>query len=272
MGLNVRQETDKICVNQGEYIAAWDPSTFPTQVRGQEKDLNPEEYTLFRQLVGQINWIANGSRPDISFKMIDLSTKFNKAHTSHLTAAMKIAKKMKGENVRNMFPKLSSLKEMRLVVYTDASFGNLNGVDSCGGHIVFLADEEDRAAPIAWHSGKIKRVVRSTLAAETVSLLAGIEEAIYLRELLTFCLGVKVPIMAIVDNRSLMQSIQSTHLVDEKRLRIDISAVKEFVECEGVSVHWVPGQQQLADCLTKHGASPYELQGVISGGKLPHIT
>ena len=271
VGLNVKQGNDRISVNQQEYSDAWDISTFCTLARGQERDLNSEEYSLFRQLVGQINWLANGSRPDVCFPMIDLSTKFNKAHTSHLAAAIKVMKRLKGENVGNVFPKLSGLKELKVVVYTDASFGNLNGVDSCGGHIVFLSDRDDRSAPIAWHSGKVKRVVRSTLAAETVSLLAGIEEAIYLRELLTFCLGVKVPIMAIVDNRSLMQSIQSTHLVDEKRLRIDISAVKEFVECENVSVHWVPGQRQLADCLTKHGASPYELQGVISGGQLPHV-
>ncbi len=109
-----------------------------------------------------------------------------------------------------MFPKLSSLNELKLVVYTDASFCNLNGVDSCGGHIIFLSDKNDRSAPIAWHSGKVKRIVRSTLAAETVSLLAGVEEAIYLRELLVFCFGVKISIMAIVDNRSLMLSMKNS--------------------------------------------------------------
>ena len=107
--------------------------------------------------------------------MIDLSTKFNRAHTSHLAAAIKVVRRIKGENV---FPKLSSLNELKLVVYTDASFGNLHGVGSCGGHIIFLSDKNDRSTPIAWHSGKVKRIVRSTLAAETVSLLARTVEAI----------------------------------------------------------------------------------------------
>ena len=146
-------------------------------------------------------------------------------------------RRINGEYVENVFPKLSSLNEVKLVVYKDASFGNLNGVDSCRGHIVFVSDKDDRSTSIAWHSGKVKRIVRSILAAETVLVLSGIEEAIYLRELLTFGLGVKVPIMVIVDNHCLMQSIQSMHLVDEKWLRIDMSAIKEFVECENVSVH-----------------------------------
>ncbi len=30
VGLNVNQENDKICVNQEEYMDAWDLSTFPT--------------------------------------------------------------------------------------------------------------------------------------------------------------------------------------------------------------------------------------------------
>ncbi len=104
-----------------------------------------------------------------------------------------------------------------------------------------------------------------------MALLAGLEEAIYLRELLCFCIGVKIPIMAVVDNRSLLQSIQSTHMVEEKRLRIDISIVKECVERDNVSIHWVPGKRQLANCLTKMAASTYELLEVISSGRLPHL-
>ncbi len=85
------------------------------------------------------------------------------------------------------------------------------------------------------------------ISCRNMSLLAGIEEAIYLRELVVFCLGVKIPIMAIVDNRSLMQSIQSTHLVYEKRLRIDASAVKEFVQCVSPLGAWTAAAGWLPD-------------------------
>ena len=84
--------------------------------------------------------------------MIDLSIKFSRAHTSHLATAIKVVRRIKGEYVENVFPKLLSLNELKLIVYTDASFGNQNGVDSCRGHIVFVSDKDNRSAPIAWHS------------------------------------------------------------------------------------------------------------------------
>ena len=43
-------------------------------------------------------------------------------------------------------------------------------------------------------------------------------------EEVTLC-GVELPITAYVDNKSLVESIYSTSLVDDKRLRIDIAAL-----------------------------------------------
>ncbi len=122
-----------ICVHQNDYIEFWDLSSLPVRMVHSERDLTSEEYSMFRQLVGQVNLLANGSRPDTSFSMIDLSTKFNNAHKTHLIKAIKVMKKIKEENVQNVFPKLKSLEELKFAVYTDASVGNLNGVDSCAG-------------------------------------------------------------------------------------------------------------------------------------------
>ena len=121
---------------------------------------------------------------------------------------------------------------------------------------------------------KIKRVVRSTLSAEMLSLQEGVEEAIYLRAIITEMLNKKensLPIVPYVDNRSVTQSLYSTKLVDDKRLRIDIAAIKESIEKEEIgTVRWVQGKDQLADCLTKRGASGYELMKVLINGRL-HI-
>ena len=271
VGLNVSQNSDGIRVNQNHYLNSVEFEELPNRYTGPEVDLNPKEYTLFRSLVGSINWMANGTRPDISFAMINLSTKFNKAHTSHLKEAVKIVKLLKSEKFDITFPCLNGINDLKLVVYTDASLGNLNGVDSCGGHVVFLVDENRKCSTLAWHSGKIKRVVRSTIAAETMALSDGIEEAMYLREIIRFCIGGVLPVIAVTDNKSLALAIESTHLVQEKRLRIDISAIKEVVETQNVSVKWVPGVKQLADCMTKKGASPFDLMNTISGGVLPEF-
>ena len=268
VGFNVTQTQGTVTVDQYDYAREIDTEGW-RKPQGGDRDLTTQEYKLYRRLVGKMSWLANGSRPDIAFSMIRLSTKFSHACVSDLAAAVKLAKRVKTEDVCNYFPRLTDLEQARFVVYTDASLGNLNGCDSCGGHVVFMVDKQDRSAVIAWHSGKLKRVARSTLAAETMALVNGIDEALYLRDFVKFCLGITMPIEAVVDNKSLVQAIASTHLVEEKRLRRDISALKEIVELEHVSVRWVPGKDQLADCLTKEGASSSDLVRVIMGGRLP---
>jgi transposase InsO family protein/ribonuclease HI len=268
-GLNISQCDENIKVNQNDYLDNIGFEELPGRCAGPEIDLNSTEYTLFRSLVGSINWLANGTRPDVSFSMINLSTKFNKAHTSHLKESVKIVKMLKTDQFDIVFPKLDSLHDLKLIVFTDASLANLNGVDSCGGHIIFLCDKDNQCSTLAWHSGKLKRIVRSTIAAETMALLDGIEEAMYLRQIIQFSIDGPLSIIAVTDNKSLLQAINSTHLVQEKRLRIDISTIKEAVEFESVYVTWVPGASQLADCLTKKGASSYPLINVITNGKLP---
>lgn len=64
-----------------------------------------------------------------------------------------------------------------------------------------------------------KRVVRSTLAAEALSLQEGLEGACYLQKLLAELLEMspdQFPITGIVDNKGVMQAVQSTSLVSDK--------------------------------------------------------
>ena len=49
---------------------------------------------------------------------------------------------------------------------------------------MFIVDGKRNSCPIDWQGNKIKRVVRSTLAAETLSLQEGSEAAFYLRSIM----------------------------------------------------------------------------------------
>jgi hypothetical protein len=157
---------------------------------------------------------------------------------------------------------------MRLLVYTDASHANLSdGVSSTSGIVVFLADSYGHMCPVSWRANKIRRVVKSTLAAETLALQEGIEEAIYLQKLLSeLCPRMRIPIDVYVDNRSLVDALQSTKLVCDRRLRIDIGALKQALEQDVRSVNWITGEQQLANCMTKRGASGAQLMAVFQTG------
>ena len=80
-------------------------------------------------------------------------------------------------------------------------------------------------------------------------------------------LNVIVPIIAFTDSKSLVDAVYSTSLVENKRLRCDIGQLKEDLSENNIeSLIWVPGEQQLADCLTKRGASGVKLLNVVQRG------
>ena len=64
----------------------------------------------------------------------------------------------------------------------------------------------------------------------------------------------KIRIIAYIDNRSVIEALESTKQADDKRLRIDISAIKESIlKNEIKSVKWYPRMSKLAKTLTKKG-------------------
>ena len=72
-----------------------------------------------------------------------------------------------------------------------------------------------------------------------------------------------------IDNKSVIEALGTTKLVDDKRLRIDIAAIQEMRQNNRVEVKWCPGKIQLANSLTKRGASSIELLNVLQKGKMP---
>ena len=100
----------------------------------------------------------------------------------------------------------------------------------------------------------------------------GLEASYYYREMLASILGVKprtVMIEAYVDNKSIIEAILSTRLVEDKRLRVYVAAIKESLQLHDVKkIQWVPGHLQLANPMTKQGASGFNLLKVLQSGKM----
>ena len=123
------------------------------------------------------------------FKMIELSTKFRRGVVGDLLRTTKGVKKLKqGEskiNFKIMFPNLGGTAEWKLIVFSDAAHANLcDGINSMRGHLVLLTGLSRRCCPFSWQTNKIKGVVRSTVAADTLSLQERLEDRIYLCKLL----------------------------------------------------------------------------------------
>ena len=70
-------------------------------------------------------------------------------------------------------------------MFSDAALGNINsGTGSTGANIIWIKDRKGKCCSICWQANKIKRVVRSTIAAEALSLQDGLESALYYRKII----------------------------------------------------------------------------------------
>ena len=72
----------------------------------------------------------------------------------------------------------------------------------------------------------------------------------------------------VTDSNNLIEALRSPHPAQEKRLRVDIAALKQDVQEGAIQVKHCPGSRQVVDILTKSGASPDLIRRVISSGSL----
>ena len=67
---------------------------------------------------------------------------------------------------------------------------------------------------------------------------------------------------------SLNEAVYCTTTIFEKRLLIDLSILREMVERKEITISWIESEKQLANCLTKRGASCDTLINVVQSRKL----
>ena len=261
LGLNVSSSQQGILLDQNQYLSSLQPVKVSTaRAANKSSNLSENEKTEYRALIGQLNWLSTQTRPDISFETCDLHVLFKNATIDELLRLNKLINRVKVSSLEILFPQMSSISSCHIEGYADASFANLQGGKSQGGFIIFLVDTNGKRCPILWQSRAIRRVVKSTLAAETLSLVECAENGVYLSLILQELTGTKIDVKCFVDNKSLVDSIHSSKSVDDRRLRVDIAVLRDMIERKELKeVSWVPTKQQLADCLTKRGACTQQL-------------
>ena len=79
----------------------------------------------------------------------------------------------------------------------------------------------------------------------------------------------KLPMIVLMtDSKSLKDNLESTRVIDDPRQRVDVARMKQMVKKGEIQVRWVSSRLQLADSLTKRGASTDYLLEVLAGGSL----
>ena len=270
IGIELQQSSNGIYATQEKYLDKLQEIEISSS-RYEEKGspINDDERSKLRSCIGQLSWLATRTRPDLSYDVCNLSTNLKNGTVDLIMKTNKVIKKAKYNTVFLHFPKLD-LKNLTVKCYADASYGNLPDGGSQGGVYVELVDSS-MSAPIQWQSKRLKRTPKSTLAAETIAMVEGMESAYLTSKLLSEILynsTKDVPVEAVTDCYSLFEAAHSTTCIEDKRLRIELSILRESLLKNEFKLSWVNTGNQLADCLTKSGSNPRLLIERITGKKV----
>ena len=268
LGLNINQTCDAVFVDQYAYVKDLKSIELDKR-RQQSKDekLTEEERRELRRVSGQLLWLTSNTRPDAAFDSCWVSNYGKEPTMRNLQAANKAVQKVKKEQVRIAFPDLGNPEVWEVIAYSDATHASLLSGASQGAYIVFLKGGS-KVAPIVWKSKKLDRVTKSPLASETMALADAADSGFYVAAMVKEIFGVECIVRCFTDSKSLKDHLETSNIVSDLRLRVDMARLKEMVSLEEITITWVEGKRQLADCLTKHNAPTGQLVDVITSGIL----
>jgi hypothetical protein len=138
------------------------------------------------------------------------------------------------------------------------------------GCCILLMDKFERFAIIKFRSGKCLRVTHSAMAAETCAFAEAFDAAFVLKHSLEKLLKRQIRLQLLTDSKQLFDAISHSTQTKEKRILIDIAALKQSFERHEISdLGLVAGRDLLADCFTKD-MEPTQLMSAFESGFLRH--
>ena len=192
LGIEFRRTSAGMVLSQQKYIADvltrfnmlnCNSAETPAEARlnlvrdGDEEEVNSTE---FRQMVGALRYLCN-TRPDIAFCVGVISRVMDRPRVSHLMAAKRIMRYLKGTmSYGILLPSKSSENMKELYGYADADWcGDKNDRKSTAGFVFFAG-----TTPVSWCSKKEAVVALSSCEAEYIAAAMGACQAVWLDTLM----------------------------------------------------------------------------------------
>ncbi|KAI1007326.1 hypothetical protein K3495_g907 [Podosphaera aphanis] len=131
------------------------------------------------------------------------------------------------------------LKTLKIVIFTDGSFANnKEDMTSQIGYVICLSDDSNIANIIHWSSTKCRRVTRSVLTSELYAMVMGFDTAAVIKSTIKKILQSmesskfpkQIPLILCTDSFSLYECMSEPGTTTEKRLMIDIMALRQSYE------------------------------------------
>ncbi|SOV04383.1 uncharacterized protein UDID_17076 [Ustilago sp. UG-2017a] len=211
----------------------------------------PDRAKQYQELVGQLLWVSNTVRPDISFAVGTLARYMSEPIDSAWKAAIHLLKYLNQTNDYHL--NLGGLHRSHagepVVTYTDANWASdpTNGRRSTSGAITYVY-----GCPVSWKSHVQKCVALSAVEAELVAASEAAREALFFSYLLRDLgiAGVK-PILRTDSQGCIQVSKDPAKHWKLKHIDTRYHFVRDHVQDGDISIEFVGTANNVADILTK---------------------
>ena len=197
------------------------------------------------QAMGSLIYLANATRPDISYSVNLLARKMQNPSIQDW------------QDTKRIFRYLQGTKEMKLVYqkkkselhgFSDASYAeDKEDRKSKSGHVFMM-----NGGAVSWKSAKQPIVSLSRMEAEYIALTSATKEGIWLKKFEEEIQMPKKTLTIFEDNQSTIKT--ATHKIHNDRSKhIDVRYhfIRECVEEEKIKIEYCPTSEMTADILTK---------------------
>lgn len=257
-GMILEKSGNGYVINQHEYCTKMEP--IPTE-------LNYSELATFR---GKLSYAAVSTRPDVSYASAALSqvtaAKFDESSKALLAQSLKLLKTPRDIKILALDP-----ESIYIAGYADGSFANNPDLSSQLGFIVVLKDKYDKTCIVHYGSWKCRRVTRSVLGSEIYAFSHGMDFVLALSQDLGHIMSRKIDTVMFTDSKSLFDTITKLSTISEKRMLIDVAAIREsYASGELTNVAHILSRHNIANPFTKNNADMTQLYDLMETGYLRH--
>ena len=260
LGLEFRQENDKITINQSAYtdklldkfgMSECKPAPTPAaegQYLSSDDHGEPNDNFDYRGLIGGLLYLSVATRPDISWVTSKLSQFLQSPTNTHITAAKRVLRYLKGTSDWEL--SFCRVDDPELVGFCEPDWGS--SPDDRRSTSAYVFNFNGITGPISWRARKQPSVALSSCEAEYLALGEAAKEAKYLRQLLSEMKLATPPTSLRCDNQGAMSLAKNpSHHQRTKHIDVRHHFIRDLITSGEISVCYVPSSDNLADALTK---------------------